>query len=280
MIETAEPFLTFEIQKNVALIGLNRILKRNAISDAVIDALEVVVRRAQAEAHVGVIYGHGDHFCAGLDLTEHARKSAIEGVQGSRRWHAVFDQIQRGSIPFVSALHGAVIGGGLELAASTHIRVADETAFFALPEGQRGIFVGGSGSVRIARMMTATRMTDLMLTGRVLNVVEAERFNLVNYVVPVGRALDKAHELANQIASNAPLSNFAITNALPRIQDMAQDDGLFVESLVAALTQTSAEAAERLNAFTQKRSARLAAPSKPGERPSAVTASGSALKQS
>jgi enoyl-CoA hydratase/carnithine racemase len=256
MTETKEPFFTFHIQNTVALIGLNRTAKRNAISDAVIDALEVVVRRAQAEARVGVIYGHGDHF-----------------------WHAVFDQIQRGGIPFVSALHGAVIGGGLELAASTHIRVADETAFFALPEGQRGIFVGGSGSVRIARMMTATRMTDLMLTGRVLNVDEAERFNLVNYVVPVGRVLDKACELANQIASNAPLSNFAITNALPRIQDMAQDDGLFVESLVAAFTQTSAEAAERLNAFTQKRSARLAAPSKPGESPSTMIASGGTWSQ-
>jgi enoyl-CoA hydratase/carnithine racemase len=177
----------------------------------------------------------------------------------------VFDQIQRGGIPFVSALHGAVIGGGLELAASTHVRIADETAFFALPEGRRGIFVGGSGSVRIARMMTAARMTDLMLTGRVLNADEAERFNLLNYVVAVGKALDKACELAGQIASNAPLSNFAITNALPRIQDMAQDDGLFVESLVAAFTQTSPEATDRLNAFIEKRTAKLSVASLPGE---------------
>jgi enoyl-CoA hydratase/carnithine racemase len=251
-------FFTFEMREDVALIGLNRPAKRNAINDAVIDALEAIVRLAQANARVGVIFGHGDHFCAGLDLSEHAKKTPIEGIQGSRRWHAVFDQIQRGRIPFVSALHGAVIGGGLELAASTHVRVADETAFFALPEGQRGIFVGGSGSVRIARMMTAARMTDLMLTGRVLDVHEAERFNLLNYVVGVGKALDRACELASQIASNAPLSNFAITNALPRIQDMAQDDGLFVESLVAAFTQTSPEATERLNAFAEKRVAKLA----------------------
>jgi enoyl-CoA hydratase/carnithine racemase len=114
-------------------------------------------------------------------------------------------------------------------------------------------------------MMTAARMTDLMLTGRVLNADEAERFNLLNYVVAVGKALDKACELAGQIASNAPLSNFAITNALPRIQDMAQDDGLFVESLVAAFTQTSPEATDRLNAFIEKRTAKLSVASLPGE---------------
>lgn len=265
MTGSENDLFTFELRDDIALIGLNRPAKRNALNDSAIEALEVAVRRAQSNARVGVIHGHGDHFCSGLDLSEHASKTPIEGIHGSRRWHAVFDQIQRGGIPFVSALHGAVIGGGLELAASTHVRIADETAFFALPEGQRGIFVGGSGSVRIARMMTAARMTDLMLTGRVLNADEAERFNLLNYVVAVGKALDKACELAGQIASNAPLSNFAITNALPRIQDMAQDDGLFVESLVAAFTQTSPEATDRLNAFIEKRTAKLSVASLPGE---------------
>lgn len=255
-------FLTFEIEGDVALIGLNRPQKRNAISDRFVDAIAAAVARAGKEAKVGVIYGHGDHFCAGLDLAEHAQKTPFEGVLGSRAWHAAFDTIQRGAIPFVAALHGAVVGGGLELASSTHIRVADETAFFALPEGQRGIFVGGSGSVRIARLMSAARMTDLMLTGRVLNVSEGERFNLVQYVVPKGGALAKAKELAAKIATNAPLSNYAVTQALPRIQDLAQDDGLFLESLMAAFTQTSPEAQARLEAFVQKRAARLDVPPK------------------
>lgn len=255
-------FLTFQIEGDVALIGLNRPQKRNAISDRFVDAIAAAVARAGKEAKVGVIYGHGDHFCAGLDLAEHAQKTPFEGVLGSRAWHAAFDTIQRGAIPFVAALHGAVVGGGLELASSTHIRVADETAFFALPEGQRGIFVGGSGSVRIARLMSAARMTDLMLTGRVLNVNEGERFNLVQYVVPKGGALAKAKELAAKIATNAPLSNYAVTQALPRIQDLAQDDGLFLESLMAAFTQTSPEAQARLEAFVQKRAARLDVPPK------------------
>lgn len=253
-------FLTYAVEGQTALIGLNRPHKRNAISDRFVEAIGEAVAQAQRDAKVGIIYGHGNHFCAGLDLAEHAEKSPIEGIHGSRRWHAVFDTIQRGSIPFLSALHGAVVGGGLELASSTHIRVADESAFFALPEGQRGIFVGGSGSVRIARLMSAARMTDLMLTGRVLSASEGERYNVVQYLVPAGTALDKAKELAAKIATNAPLSNYAITNALPRIQDMSQDDGLFVESLMAAFTQTSPEAVERLQAFLQKKVARLASP--------------------
>lgn len=257
MTENYGEMFTYVVSDQIALIGLNRPRKRNAINDTFLEALEQVVRRAQSEAKVAVIHAHGDHFCAGLDLAEHATKTPMESVHGSRSWHAVFDQIQRGAIPFLSALHGAVIGGGLELAASTHIRVADESSFFALPEGQRGIFVGGGGSVRIARLMTAARMTDLMLTGRVLTVAEAERFNLINYVVPKGTAFEKARALAEQVATNAPLSNFAITNALPRIQDMAQEDGLFVESLMAAFTQTSPEASKRLNEFTEKKATRI-----------------------
>jgi enoyl-CoA hydratase/carnithine racemase len=105
-------------------------------------------------------------------------------------------------------------------------------------------------------------MADLMLTGRVLNAQEGERANLVQYVVAEGSALEKAKELAGVAAGNAALSNYAIIHALPRIQDMAQDDGLFVESMVAALTQTSPEATERLRSFLEKRAAKITAPNR------------------
>ncbi|MCB8840404.1 crotonase/enoyl-CoA hydratase family protein [Aurantimonas sp. VKM B-3413] len=256
----AQDFVTYELQDQVAHVGLNRPQKRNAISDRFVEALHDAVMRAEKEAKAAVIFGHGDHFCAGLDLAEHADKTPIEGVRGSRRWHAVFGEIEHGTIPWISALHGAVVGGGLELASATHIRVADAGAFFALPEGQRGIFVGGGGSVRAARLMGVARMTDMMLTGRVVAAEEAERWNLVQYVVGKGKAREKAAELAKAAAQNAPLSNYAVINALPRIQDMAKEDGLFVESFVSAFTTTSPEARERLDAFLQKRAARLNIP--------------------
>lgn len=260
--EMSKALVTYAAEGEIAIIGLNRPAKRNAISDALVEALAEAVERASREAKAAVIHGVGEHFCAGLDLSEHVGKTPIEGIHVSRRWHAVFDRIQRGTIPFVAALTGAVVGGGLELAASTHLRVADTTAFFALPEARRGIFVGGGGSVKVARLMTVARMTDLMLTGRVLTAQEAERSNLVQYVVDAGTALAKAKELAGLAVGNAALSNYAIINALPRIQDMSQDDGLFVELLVAAFTQSDPEAAERLQAFLDKRAAKVAAPQK------------------
>ena len=257
---TRQPeLITYGFEGEIAQIGLNRPAKRNAIDDELLNALTQAVTKAAGEAKAAILYGHGEHFCAGLDLAKHARKTPVEALKTSRHWHAAFDLIQRGDIPFIAVLHGGVIGGGLELAAAAHIRIAEETAFFALPEGSRGLFVGGGGSVRVARLMGVARMTDMMLTGRVLSAAEAIEANLVQYVVGKGQGLAKAKELAARMAGNAPLSNFAILKALPRIQDMAQDDGLFVESLISAFTETSPEARARIEDFLNKRAAPVSA---------------------
>jgi enoyl-CoA hydratase/carnithine racemase len=260
MTADSDDLVTYELRDGIALIGLNRPAKRNAISDRVVEQIFTAVEMAQTQARAAVIFGAGPHFCAGLDLAEHAEKSLIAAVQGSRRWHRIFDSIERGVIPFVAALQGAVVGGGFELAAASHIRVADDSAFFGLPEGTRGIFVGGGGSVRIARLIGSQRMTDMMLTGRTVSPLQMEQWGGVSYVVPLGQALDKAIDLAKAAAQNAPMSNYAILNALPRIRDMSSEDGLFVESLMSALTSATPEAAERLRAFLDKRTEKLAAP--------------------
>lgn len=257
-------FLTVDAQDDIVVIALNRPDKRNAISDAMVAEIEAAVIAAEGTARAGVIYGEGPHFCAGLDLAEHVRKSPIDGIHGSRAWHRAFDRIERGRIPWVSALHGAVVGGGLELAAATHVRVADRTAFFALPEGQRGIFVGGGGSVRVARLTGVARMTDMMLTGRSIDAETAESWNLVQYVVPEGGALARAIDLATKAAGNAEITNYAIVNGLSRIQDMSAGDGLFLESFLASFTATSPEAEARLTAFLEKRAARVGPPSEGG----------------
>jgi enoyl-CoA hydratase/carnithine racemase len=175
----------------------------------------------------------------------------------SRAWHAAFSLLRSGPIPVIAVLHGAVIGGGLELAAACHIRVADETAFFALPEGTRGIYVGGGASVHVARLLGASRMADMMLTGRVLDAMAGERAGLVQYLVPQGEAKSKAGELAAKVSSMAPLTVLGVLQALPRIQDMSESDGLFVESLMTALCQTGPEAAARLTEFASKRAAKV-----------------------
>lgn len=250
----------YRLEDGIAILTLNRPAKRNAINAPMVEMLADATRRAQSEARAAVICGAGDHFSAGLDLAEHASRSPIEGVHHSRRWHAIFDGIEQSPIPFISALHGAVVGGGLELASATHLRVADQTAFFALPEGTRGIFVGGGGSVRTARLMGVARMTDMMLTGRSLSATEAEAWNLCQYVVPAGEARTRAIAIARKAAGNAPMSNYAILNALPRIQDMARSDGLFMESFVSAMTAAAPEAGDRLRAFVEKRAPKVARP--------------------
>ena len=220
--------LHFELlgeQQEVAVIRLTRGKKRNALNDALILALRDLFEKMPASVRAAVIDGEGDHFCAGLDLSELQDRDAGQGLYHSRMWHAALERVQYGPVPVIAALHGAVVGGGLELASACHIRVADDTTFYALPEGSRGIFVGGGGSVRIPRLIGAARMTDMMLTGRVVNAVDGERIGLAQYLVPTGTAFDKAFELAVRIAQNAPLTNYALTHVLPRIAEQPADQG-------------------------------------------------------
>ena len=156
--------LQLDMQGDVAIVRINRAPKRNALNDALILALRHTFESLPKHAKAAVLCGNGKHFCAGLDLSELQSRDAGEGMQHSRMWHSAFQQIQYGPVPVVAALHGAVVGGGLELAASCHIRVADDTTFYALPEGTRGIFVGGGGAVRIPKLIGVARMTAVSYT--------------------------------------------------------------------------------------------------------------------
>ena len=249
--------LSLEIRGAVALIRLTRPAKRNAINDALVLALRNVFENLPGEVKAAVIEGEGEHFCAGLDLSEISERDAVGGMHHSRMWHKALDAVQFGPVPVVSALHGAVVGGGLELASATHIRVADESTFYALPEGSRGIFVGGGGSVRIPRLIGAARMADMMFTGRVYKAAEAERIGLTQYLVPQGTALEKAMELAARIAQNAPLTNYALMHALPRIAEQPADQGYLTEAMMAAIAQSDPEAKNRVRAFLEGRAAKV-----------------------
>jgi len=236
-------------QQEIAVIRLSRGAKRNALNDGLILALRDIFENLPSTVRSAVIHGEGAHFCAGLDLGELQERDAGQGMHHSRMWHAALERVQFGPVPVIAALHGAVVGGGLELASACHIRVADESAFYALPEGSRGIFVGGGGSVRIPKLVGVARMTDMMLTGRVYNAQDGERAGFAQYLVPEGKAFDKAMELAQRVAANAPLTNYALMHALPRIAEQPADQGFFTEALMAAIVQNAPEAKERVKAF-------------------------------
>ena len=241
----------------VTHVRLNRPAKRNALNDTLVAQLQAAFTGLPEATQAVVLSGEGSHFSAGLDLSELSERTVAEAVMHSRSWHAAFEQIQFGRVPVVAVLHGAVVGGGLELAVAAHIRVADRSAYYGLPEGQRGIFVGGGGSSRIPRLIGAARMADMMLTGRVYDAEEGLRIGLSQYVVETGHGLEKGFELAHKIAANAPLSNFAVMHALPRIADMGPAEGLFLESLMSAIASGDPAAKGRIQAFLEGRAAKV-----------------------
>ncbi len=244
----------------VTHLRLARPAKRNALNDALIAELHSAFASLPQAARVVVLSGEGEHFCAGLDLSELSERSAAEGVMHSRSWHAAFEQIQFGRVPVIAVLHGAVVGGGLELASAAHIRIAEASAFYALPEGQRGLFVGGGGASRIPRLIGVARMTDMMLTGRVIDAESGHAIGLSQYIVEAGQGLAKAFELADKIAANAPLSNFGVLHALPRIADMSQTEGMLAESLMAAIAQGDQGAKLRMRDFVDGKAAKVGKP--------------------
>ena len=250
---TDTPVTRTEIDDGIATIVFDRPDKRNAMNDALVDALDAFFSDPPEGVRAVILRGEGGHFCSGLDLAEHEHRAPIAGVHHSRNWHRVSELIEFGGLPVISVLTGAVIGGGLEIACSTHIRIAEPTVRFQLPEGMRGIFVGGGATVRVGRILGPDRMREMMLTGRTYGAEDGLRLGLCHYSVGEGEGLTLAHELARKVAANAEFSNYLMINAIPRINDMARGDGLFTESLAAAMVQTSDGAKEGLRAFLEKR---------------------------
>lgn len=241
------------------VVTLNRPDKRNALDVATIEELIRFFSGARmAGVRAVVLAGAGDHFCAGLDLVEHwkADRSPDDFMHVCLRWHEAFNKMEYGGVPIIAALQGAVVGGGLELASAAHVRVIDPGTYFALPEGQRGIFTGGGATIRVSDMIGKYRMIDMILTGRVYQGQEAVDLGLAQYIVE-GSSMDKAMELARKAAQNLPLSNFAICSAVSHMQNMSAMDAAYAEAVVAGVVNTQPDARARLAAFADKSGARV-----------------------
>jgi (methylthio)acryloyl-CoA hydratase len=249
--------LQAEWRGDVAVLRLARPEKRNALNDPTVQGIAAFFANLPAEVKVVVLDAVGENFSAGLDLSELSECTTIDGVAHSMMWHHAFEQVELGRVPVVAVLKGAVVGGGLELAVAAHIRVAERSAYYALPEGQRGIFVGGGGSVRMPRLIGVSRTADMMLTGRVYAAEEGHALGISHYLVENGQGLAKALDLAGTIAVNAPITNFAVIHALPRIAEANSREGFMLEALMAAIAQGSEEAKTRLRAFLEKRAKKV-----------------------
>jgi enoyl-CoA hydratase/carnithine racemase len=239
--------LKAERRGDIAILFLARPQKRNAIDDPTVLGIEAFFAALPDAIKAVVLAGEGEHFCAGLDLAELTSRDIPQGIAHSRSWHRAFERIEFGKTPVVAVLHGAVVGGGLEIAAACHIRVAEASAYFALPEGS---------PVRLPRLIGTARMMDMMLTGRIYTAEEGQAIGISHYLVPAGAGLAKGIELAKQVAGNAPMTNFAVTQVLPRIAAADPAAGYLTEALISAIAQGDAEAKARLKAFLEKRAAK------------------------
>lgn len=245
--------LHVEQRGDIALVRLSRGHKRNALDDDTVAGLERFFAAVPDGVKAVVLHGEGEHFCAGLDLSELTERDVAAGIAHSRSWHRAFAHIESGRVPVVAVLHGAVVGGGLELAAACHVRVAERSAYYALPEGSRGIFLGGGGSVRLPRLIGTARVMDMMLTGHTYSAAEGLALGFSQYVVEAGEGVAKAVALAEHIAGNTPMTNFAVMHVLPHNAEQDPASGLLMESLMAAIAQGDPEAKRRLQDFLAKR---------------------------
>ncbi len=242
----------------IATVTLNRPEKRNALNAETVEELVTLFSAIpRAGVRAVVLRAEGTHFCAGLDLVEHlnAERTPAEFMHLCLRWHEAFNKMEYSGVPIIAALKGAVVGGGLELASAVHIRVADRSTYFALPEGQRGLFTGGGATIRVADLVGKARMIDMMLTGRIYRGEEAVSVGLCQYLADDSEA--RAMELARAVAANTPLANFAVCSAISHMQNMSALDAAYAEAMVAGIVNTQAAAKSRLAAFADKTGARV-----------------------
>ncbi len=257
--ETFENLALDPRDDGVWVVTLNRPAKRNALDTATIEELVRFFSDApQAGVRAVVLAGAGDHFCAGLDLVEHHAEDRRpeEFWQVCLRWHEAFNKMEYGGVPIIAALQGAVVGGGLELASAAHVRVMDKTAYFGLPEGQRGLFTGGGATIRVRDLIGKARTIDMMLTGRIYQGDEAVEVGLAQYLTE-GSSFEHALGLASRAAENLPLSNFAICSAVSHVGNMSALDAAYAEACVAGVVNTQPDARARLAAFADKSAARV-----------------------
>lgn len=244
--------LVWRPEGEVGVLELARPEKHNALDDTTVRGLEAFFGAVPSGIRAVVLAAQGRNFCAGLDLNTMDDSDVFDGVLHSRTWHRAMSALVDSHVPIVSILKGAVIGGGLELASATHVRVAERSTFYALPEGQHGLFVGGGASVRVPRLIGAARMTDMMLTGRRYDAEEGEWIGLSQYLVDDGEGLETALDLARRAAGNSPITNYAILQVLPRTAEVAPHDAYLIESLMAGIASGSPEAKARMRSFLDR----------------------------
>jgi enoyl-CoA hydratase len=202
-----------------------------------------------------LLTGAGRAFVAGADIGELVAQSAVEGKARAERGQRTFRKFETSPKPTVAAINGFALGGGCELAMACHIRIASEAAKFGQPEVKLGIVPGYGGTQRLPRLVGKGRALQLLLTGEMIDAAEAFRIGLVNRVVPAAELLDAARAMLTTMLAQGPLAMAHVIEAVDRGLDMPLDDAIALEAAHFGLLSATADKAEGMSAFLEKRPA-------------------------
>lgn len=254
-----QPDLLTERDGHVLIVTLNRPEARNAFSpDMLVRAYDAWKQLDEdPELRVGIVTGAGDNFCSGMDLKALASGMNEETQQRMSEdpdlhWKALLRHF-RPSKPIIAAVEGYCVAGGTEVLQAMELRVAGESAQFAIAEVRRGLFPLGGSTVRLQRQIPYTMAADLLLTGRMISASEAKAVGLIGHVVADGEALVKAKELAQLIAANGPIAVQAVLRSMRETKDLSEADALAKELQLGWPVFSTEDAKEGPTAFAEKR---------------------------
>jgi enoyl-CoA hydratase len=253
MADNQYEFIIVSNEGAVATIQLNRPDVLNALNlklmDEVLGALDNLER--DDTCRCVIITGNERAFAAGADIKEMAEATSTEML--TRDQFAKWDRMRRFKKPLIAAVSGYALGGGNELAMLCDMIVASESAQFGQPEVNIGVMPGAGGTQRLTRAVGKAIAMEVILAGRTLTAREAERFGLVNRVVPVEAYLREAQKLAAQIAEKAPISVQLAKDAVLKAFELPLQEGLAIERRNFYLLFGTEDQKEGMAAFVEKR---------------------------
>jgi enoyl-CoA hydratase/carnithine racemase len=236
------------------VVALRREHKLNPLSTALEGALAEAIERPEVRASACVVFTGGERaFSAGADVGELRDRDPASILAYYRETGAVYERVAALPQPTISAIAGYCLGGGLELALATDLRIADGSAVFGLPEVSIGIVPSSGGMHRLVRLVGVARAKELVLLGDRFGAEDARTFGLVTEVVPEGRAGERALELAEKIAALPPMALALAKQAIDCMPEASREAGLVLERLAYGLLAQTEDAREAAAAFTEKR---------------------------
>ncbi|MBO4281602.1 MAG: enoyl-CoA hydratase/isomerase family protein [Bacteroidales bacterium] len=250
-------FLKTEERGPVALLSISAPKTLNALNSQIVSELDHYLDAFDTQRlRCLIVTGDGEKaFVAGADISEMAGLDVPQGRAFGARGAAVFRKLETLPVPVIAAVNGFALGGGCELAMACDIRICSDNAKFGQPEVGLGIIPGFSGTVRLARLVGMGMAKQLIFTGKVIRADEALRIGLVNAVVAQEELMDKALEIANQIAAQAPLAVKAAKSCINAEYDMDADEAIRYESGVFGDCFATEDQKEGMAAFLEKRPA-------------------------